>query len=126
MTPDSSSPPQVEATREFSCSLCGAVAATVSVSRSEDHASLVVSGFLGHSTTRVPLPALESLAAAVRSGDVPALYSVDREFASFYCPGCSSVFCGSHWRTWSVFDDNGWHDSIRGTCPNGHERQLED
>jgi hypothetical protein len=27
---------------------------------------------------------------------------------------------------WSVFDDDGWHDSIRGRCPHGHERMLED
>ena len=126
MSPSSSSSPLVAATREFSCSLCGEVAATVTVCRSEDHASLVVSGFLGHSTTRLPLPALESLAGSVQRGDAPALLSVDGEFAPFYCPKCSSIFCRRHWRTWSVFDDDGWHDSIRGTCPNGHERQLED
>jgi predicted RNA-binding Zn-ribbon protein involved in translation (DUF1610 family) len=123
---DSSSSGLVAATHEFSCSLCGAVAATVTVCRAEDHASLVVSGFLGHSTTRLPLLALEPLAGSVRRGDAPALLSVDPEYAPFYCPQCASVFCRGHWRTWSVFDDDGWHDSIRGTCPNGHERQLED
>ncbi|MBE7463119.1 MAG: hypothetical protein HS116_06425 [Planctomycetes bacterium] len=24
------------------------------------------------------------------------------------------------------FDEVGWHDSIRGTCPNSNERMLED
>lgn len=126
----SSEPPppeqQVEAARDFTCSLCGAVAATVLVSREGDHASVVVSGFLGRSTTRVPLAALGPLAGLVRGGDAPGLISVDPEYAPFYCPRCGRVFCLGHWRTWSVFDDDGWHDSIRGTCPEGHERQLED
>jgi hypothetical protein len=27
---------------------------------------------------------------------------------------------------WDVFDDDDWHDSVRGLCPERHERMLED
>ena len=37
-------------------------------------------------------------------------------------------YCGAHWARWDVFDqgDPAHHDSIRGRCPVGHERMLED
>jgi hypothetical protein len=44
----------------------------------------------------------------------------------FFCPVCDKCYCGTHWKRWDVFDDDGWHDSIRGACPEGHERMLED
>jgi len=47
------------------------------------------------------------------------------ELAPFYCPACDRSYCGEHWNATDVFED-GVHDSIRGTCPEGHERLLED
>jgi hypothetical protein len=57
--------------------------------------------------------------------DAAALYALDPEFAPFYCPECERTYCGEHWRTEDVFAD-GFHESIRGTCPEGHARLLED
>ena len=58
-------------------------------------------------------------------GSARALYELDFELAPFYCPPCDRSYCGDHWNATDSFED-GVHDSIRGTCPEGHERLLED
>ncbi|MDA0159454.1 hypothetical protein OM076_04190 [Solirubrobacter ginsenosidimutans] len=58
--------------------------------------------------------------------DAAALYAHDPELAPFYCPDCRHSYCGDHWRREDVFEDDSFHDSIRGTCPEGHNRMLED
>jgi hypothetical protein len=65
---------------------------------------------------------------AVRSAiaDAAALHALDPELAPFYCPDCRHTYCGDHWRREDVFEDDFFHDSIRGTCPEGHTRMLED
>ena len=55
-----------------------------------------------------------------------SVYRLDFEFAPFYCPTRSASYRGEHCRRWDVFDDDGWHDSVRGRRPQGHERMLED
>ena len=77
-------------------------------------------------TDPVSAPRFDSLRKLISEGSARALYGVDLELASFYCPKCDACYCGAHWQRWSVYDDDGWHDSIRGACPNGHERMLED
>jgi hypothetical protein len=64
---------------------------------------------------------------AVRAviGSARALYELDFELAPFFCPECDRSYCGEHWNATDIFED-GVHDSIRGTCPEGHERLLED
>jgi hypothetical protein len=66
------------------------------------------------------------LRAIVEAGDAQALYRYDLEVACFYCPECRACYCQGHWNPRDVFDEDGWHDSIRGTCPKGHSRMLED
>ena len=87
---------------------------------------LTVSSFT--STLTVPVSQLEprALRVLLESGSAKALYEADFEFAPFFCPQCDRCYCGNHWRRRDVFDDDGWHDSIRGVCPEGHERMLED
>ncbi len=69
----------------------------------------------------------QPVSASVRAviGDAHALYGLDPELAPFYCPRCCASYCGEHWRSYDVFED-GLHDSIRGACPLGHDRMLED
>jgi hypothetical protein len=57
--------------------------------------------------------------------DAAALYALDFELAPFYCADCRHTYCGEHWRREDVFDGD-LHDGIRGTCPEGHTRLLED
>ena len=67
----------------------------------------------------------ETPAVRAALGSARALYELDFELAPFYCPACDRSYCGEHWSATDVFED-GVHDSIRGTCPEGHERLLED
>ena len=67
----------------------------------------------------------ETPAVRAAIGSARALYELDFELAPFYCPACDRSYCGEHWNATDVFED-GVHDSIRGTCPEGHERLLED
>lgn len=68
----------------------------------------------------------ETPAVRAAIGDARSLHALDPELAPFHCPTCRRTYCGEHWRTQDVFDEDGFHDSIRGTCPEGHERLLED
>lgn len=72
--------------------------------------------------------AFERLRAALAAGDARDIFELDAEYAPFYCPTCGASYCAGHWDRWDVFDDEipDWHDSIRGRCPRGHERMLED
>jgi hypothetical protein len=72
--------------------------------------------------------AFERLRAALAAGDAREVFELDPECAPFYCQECGATYCGDHWDRWDVFDedDRNWHDSIRGRCPRGHERMLED
>ncbi len=54
------------------------------------------------------------------------LYDFDHELNPWYCPECERMYAGKLWKPYDVFDDDGWHDSIRGRCPKGHDRMLED
>lgn len=86
---------------------------------------IVRTSFTSRLTTGVDAASFDDLRRAILAGDINALYTHDLEFASFFCPTCNVCFCGAHWRHWEVFDD-GFHDCIRGVCPEGHERMLED
>jgi hypothetical protein len=69
----------------------------------------------------------DALRELIADGDVAGLYAYDLELTPFWCPSCARSYCGDHWRTLTVFDDEtGGLDCIRGTCPQGHERMLED
>jgi hypothetical protein len=74
-------------------------------------------------TSTLTQKATEGVRAAI--ADAAALYALDPELAPFYCPECERSYCGAHWRREDVFEGD-FHDSIRGTCPDGHERMLED
>lgn len=86
---------------------------------------IVRTSFTSRLVTGVAASAFENLRRAIVADEAAALYGHDFEFASFFCPQCNACFCGAHWRHWEVFDD-GFHDCIRGVCPEGHERMLED
>ena len=78
---------------------------------------------------RVDAGAFERVQRLIEAGDIEGLYGFDLEVASFFCPTCRLCYCGEHWSRYNVFDDEDgftWHDSIRGCCPRGHERILED
>ena len=99
----------------YYCTVCSKPAGTLVVEGNE----LRRESFTGTLT--------QPVTAGVRAviGDVAALYALDPELAPFFCPRCGANYCGEHWRAYDVFED-GLHDSIRGECPSGHDRMLED
>lgn len=110
----------------FVCSLCGAEAGTARLSYGTEGAHFQRDSFTSVLSGKPATQALPSLHEALARADARGLHVVDREYAPFYCPTCDAVYCGQHWQRWDVFDEDGWHDSIRGRCPQGHERMLED
>ena len=106
----------------FICLICGDVAGDVRVVKNEsgirferwDTSFLVEPDKLGPHVW------------ALHDNDVRALFALNLEYTPFYCPRCDASFCRKHWRIWQVFEEDGRVDCIRGTCPNGHTRMLED
>lgn len=76
------------------------------------------------SVTLAPVP-MEEVAAALAIGNAAALFAINSEYAPFWCPSCGSSYCREHYRTVELYDE-GFFDCIRGVCPEGHERTLED
>jgi hypothetical protein len=118
-------PPPV-AERRFPCSRCDASAGAIQLYGPPEAAQLIRESFTSRLTARVKGESFEAVRSAIGHGDVPALFKIDLEYTPFYCPTCGASYCGAHWLRWPVFDSDGWHDSIRGSCPEGHERMLED
>jgi hypothetical protein len=109
--------------------VCDAFAATVRLSQTGDGFELVRTSFTGTLT----VPMVVDAAWRVREAmylprAAPALFALNPEFVPCWCPVCDTSYCGAHWRWWHEFDDEdpSWHDCVRGSCPNGHERMLED
>jgi hypothetical protein len=98
------------------CSVCHQEAGRLRV----EHGTLHRSSFTSTLTQAATAPIREAIASAA------ALYALDPELAPFYCPRCDRSYCGDHWRREDVFEEPGFHEGIRGTCPEGHERLLED
>lgn len=72
--------------------------------------------------------AVPGILIALDARDAAALFGTNPEFAPFWCPGCAASYCGRHWRTWLVFDeeDPRFFEEQRGVCPMGHERMIQD
>ena len=119
----------LSAERAFACAACGAQAGIVQLFGPAGDAELIRQSFTSRLTARIPAEGFESVRGIILSGEIQPLYDWDQEVASFYCPSCHCCYCGEHWIRRDVFEeDDGftWHDSIRGRCPQGHERMLED
>src|SRR5437764_12949858 len=117
------------AEHRFNCSVCGREAGVVRLFGSTSDAEIIRLSFTSELTYRIEADEFELIHAAIEAGDVRAIYDFNLEIASFFCPACSACYCDEHWVHWDVFDDEDgffWHDSIRGRCPHGHERMLED
>jgi hypothetical protein len=121
----------------FQCSLCGEVAATISLiprnSRhpdilSADAATLVLADFIGKTREQVGEPREAPVRDALVARDARKLYEVEHLWAPFYCHECGRIYCVKHWVIMPRFDDEfpGFYDSSTGTCPEGHRRLIDD
>lgn len=89
---------------------------------------LIRKSFTGELTLSIPQEDIEELEILIREKDAMLLHEYDCEITPFYCPECGRNYSKSEWLSYDDFDDDHpiWHDSIRGICPAGHERMLED
>lgn len=108
----------------FACALCGTEAGSIRLLGRDVRRE----AFTSVPTQQLSVEAAERLHDALDAVDAGAVFAVDAELAPFYCPECAATYCGEHWNRIDIFDDDppSWHDSIRGRCPLGHERMLED
>lgn len=129
MTTDEAPPPEACARQGFACAVCGAEAGLVQLFGPEHDGRVIRDSFTSRLTYRVGAGDFGRVRGIIEAGDLRALYDFDPEVACFYCPSCGLCYCVGHWSYWDVFDDEEgftWHDSVRGRCPRGHERMLED
>ncbi len=127
MTDDIKGPPV--AMHKFSCAMCGLDAGLVRLFGPAESGKILRESFTGLLTYGVGAADFGRAREIILAGDARGLHEFDLEVACFYCPECRACYCGDHWAHWDVFDDDEdflWHDSIRGRCPFGHERMLED
>lgn len=112
--------------KTFKCSRTGENVGTVSLAEKNGKAFFFRASFTGEMVSWVEPGKIEEARRALLAGDAWALHELDRDLLVFYCPTCDQCFGMDLWHTWDVFEEDGWHDSIRGICPHGHERMLED
>ena len=112
----------------FACSLCGKEAGVIRFHREAGRTEVRRESWPGVLIQPVGGAMLAELEAALAARDVPAIFALEQELTPFWCPMCSASYCSDHWDWWDVWDDEwaGWRDSVRGRCPQGHERMLED
>lgn len=65
------------------------------------------------------------IAVDLRQAAPAALAALNSEFANFWCRRCDASYCGAEWATETHYDD-GFFDSIEGTCPRGHRATVLD
>lgn len=115
------------------CHDCGDVAAVFRIAtervQTEQGEMLHYSGTTMASA--LPLKESELLFPMLDRGDLAGVHGRMMSFKAFedgmdcWCPTCSRVYCRTHYRVREVYDD-GFYDVSMGTCPQGHERELDD
>lgn len=112
----------------FACAVCGQPAATVELQVTNNSATLMQTGFMGHITESLSQEAIPAIHQAISQASGRLLYDLNLLWAPFYCPDCEQVYCRQHWLIIPQFDDDfpGWYDCAYGTCPQGHRRLVDD
>jgi hypothetical protein len=121
-------PARLPARATFACSVCGQEAGVIRIHAGEGRTELRRESWPGVLILPRSVAQLDPFLEALAGRNVPALFALDPELTPFYCPTCDASYCSDHWDWWDVWDDEfvGWRDSVRGRCPQGHERMLED
>lgn len=117
--------PETVAAAEFSCSLCGKLAGRIELTRDSERTEVRRVSFSSEMGARPPAETCERVRAAIEARDMRELFAIDLEYTPFYCPRCDLCYCGEHWK-WQAFYEGCFYDCIRGHCPKGHYRMLED
>jgi hypothetical protein len=112
----------------FACTLCGKEAGVIRLHRAAGRTEVRRESWPGVLIQPVTDAMLAQLEAALAARDLPAIFALESQLTPFWCPTCGASYCSEHWDWWDVWDDEwtAWRDSVRGRCPQGHERMLED
>jgi hypothetical protein len=88
---------------------------------------LSIDGPIGvvHVLRHGPAGQAESLAEALDAADAAAIHAIDAEYAPFWCPPCAASYCAACQIVWTE-QDEGFYDSTRAICPQGHDRMIDD
>jgi hypothetical protein len=108
--------------------VCGNEAGVLRIHREPGGVEVRRESWPGERIQPVSGTTLAELETAIAARDVPALFALEPELTPFWCPSCGASYCSEHWEWWDVWDEDwpSWRDSVRGRCPQGHERMLED
>jgi hypothetical protein len=113
---------------EVTCKVCDTTAMRMQLFEpvnGYDRPHLTIDGFLNHIETVVDVAAFTPLKTHLAARDIVAVYELNRLWMPCYCPTCDAIYCRDHWATETLFDE-GFYDCIRGTCPSGHTRTVDD
>ena len=86
---------------------------------------MIIDGIVCQNQCRLDESSLPTVKRALEHEDSAALYAMDSEYVSSFCPQCGCHYCRSHWAQDVAYDD-GFYDCTYGTCPAGHQRKLDD
>lgn len=112
-------------TATFPCELCAKPAAIISLAAD---GAIVVEALIGRTTMRIRAEDVPRVRDILVQRDARALYALNNEWASFYCPTCDRSYCADHWHFFVRYDDDlpGWYDCTYGACPENHTRLVDD
>jgi predicted RNA-binding Zn-ribbon protein involved in translation (DUF1610 family) len=88
---------------------------------SAESSCLIVDGVTCQNQCRLDESSLPFVKRALEDGNSAALYAMDSEYVSSFCPQCGCHYCRKHWEQEVAYDD-GFYDCTYGTCPDGHRR----
>ncbi|UCC20880.1 MAG: hypothetical protein JSV62_06265 [Promethearchaeota archaeon] len=105
------------------CSECNQIAATIDIENL---------GYTGTLEKSLDSKSLEILVELLQTKDISELdmklkndkimnFGID-----IYCGECGKVYCKKHWKTRAIFEDSGWYDYTKSTCPKGHSKMIDD
>ncbi|HTL71360.1 MAG TPA: hypothetical protein VL404_08735 [Candidatus Eisenbacteria bacterium] len=113
------------------CAICGGAAAAwlIDTPAHEKKPALLYEGIA--TTAVLPEGEAPRIFAWLSSGDLKSVHEYVRRFRSTedgmdaYCPDCDKIYCRRHYNVAEEWDE-GFYDCARGTCPQGHERIIDD
>ncbi len=113
---------------EARCKICGAVAIELQLFEpvnAHDKPHLVIDGFLNHIETVIGPEAFTLMQTYLVTQDLAGIVKLDWEWMPCWCLVCEAIYCREHWTKETLFDE-GFYDCVRGTCPLGHVRTIDD
>ena len=105
------------------CSICNQIAATIDINNSD---------YIGILEKSLDSKYVNTLVKWLQTKDISELdlKLKSNEIMNFgidvYCRDCGKVYCKNHWKTKAIFEDSGWYNYTRNTCPKDHSKKIDD